>query len=47
MRYLKLYRSFVANSLSRTMEFRAQFVAGIVSYLIWSSVSLLFIEVVF
>jgi ABC-2 type transport system permease protein len=46
-RYLKLYRSFVINSLSRAMEFRAQFFAGIVSYLIWSGVSLLFIEVVF
>lgn len=29
------------------MEFRAQFFAGIVSYLIWAGVSLLFIEVVF
>jgi ABC-2 type transport system permease protein len=42
-----LYRSFAANSISRAMEFRAQFLIGIVSYLIWSSVSLLFIEVVF
>jgi ABC-2 type transport system permease protein len=29
------------------MEFRAQFFAGVVSYLIWNSVSLLFIEIVF
>ena len=47
MRYLKLYRSFLVNCLSRTMEFRAQFFAGIVAYLIWNSVSLLFIDVVF
>lgn len=46
-RYLKLYRAFVANSLSRAMEFRAQFFVGIFSYLIWSGVSLLFIEIVF
>ncbi len=29
------------------MEFRAQFLAGIVAYMIWSGVSLVFIEVVF
>jgi ABC-2 type transport system permease protein len=29
------------------MEFRAQFFFGIIAYLIWSSVSLLFIEIVF
>jgi len=43
VRYLKLYRAFVVNSVSRAMEFRAQFFAGIVSYLIWAAVSLLFI----
>lgn len=47
MRYLQLYRAFVLNCLARAMEFRAQFVAGIVGYLIWAGVSLLFIEAVF
>ncbi len=47
MRYLKLYQAFAANSLSRAMEFRAQFFVGIFSYLVWSGISLLFIEVVF
>jgi ABC-2 type transport system permease protein len=35
------------NCLSRTMEFRAQFFAGIIAYAIWSGISLLFIDVVF
>jgi ABC-2 type transport system permease protein len=47
VRYLRLYKAFVANCLSRAMEFRAQFFAGIIAYMIWSAVSLLFIEVVF
>ena len=34
LRYLKLYGSFVSNSLSRAMEFRAQFLFGIAAYLI-------------
>ena len=46
-RYLKLYRAFVVNCLSRAMEFRAQFVAGIFGYTIWAAVSLIFINVVF
>ncbi len=47
MRYFRLYRAFVVNCLSRAMEFRAQFFAGIFAYMIWSGVSLLFIEAVF
>ena len=47
MRYLRLYRAFVLNCLARTMEFRAQFFAGIVGYSIWTGVSLIFIGVVF
>ena len=47
MRYLKVYRSFWINCLSRAMEFRAQFLAGIVGYLIWTGVSLVFIQAVF
>lgn len=47
MRYLRLYRAFVINCISRAMEFRAQFFAGIVGYLIWTGVSLLFIDIVF
>jgi ABC-2 type transport system permease protein len=47
VRYLRLYRAFVINCLSRAMEFRAQFFAGIFGYIIWSGVSLLFIEAVF
>ncbi len=47
MRYLRLYRAFVINCVSRAMEFRAQFFAGIVGYLIWTGVSLLFIDIVF
>lgn len=47
MRYLRLYRAFAGNNLSRAMEFRAQFVAGIVAYMIWNGASLLFIDVVF
>lgn len=46
-RYFALYRAFVVNNLSRAMEFRAQFVAGILGYILWSSVALLFIDVVF
>jgi ABC-2 type transport system permease protein len=46
-RYLSLYRAFVVNNLSRAMEFRAQFFAGIIGYILWSGVSLLFINVVF
>ena len=47
MRYFRLYRAFVLNCLARTMEFRAQFFAGIVGYAIWTGVSLVFIGVVF
>jgi len=47
VRYLRLYRAFVVNCLSRAMEFRVQFFAGIVGYAIWTSISLLFIQVVF
>ena len=47
MRYLRLYRSFLANCLSRAMEFRAQFVLGVLVYGVWSVVSLLFINAVF
>ncbi len=47
LRYFSLYRAFAVNNLSRTMEFRAQFFAGILGYMIWSGVSLLFINVVF
>ena len=47
MRYFRLYRAFVLNCLARTMEFRAQFFAGIIGYAIWTSVSLVFIGVVF
>ena len=47
MRYLRLYRAFVLNCLARTLEFRAQFFAGIIGYAIWTSVSLVFIGVVF
>ena len=47
LRYLRLYRAFALNSVSRAMEFRAQFFVGVFAYLIWSGVSLLFIEVVF
>ena len=47
VRYLRLYRAFAVNCVSRAMEFRAQFFAGIVGYLIWTSVSLLFIDIVF
>lgn len=37
----------MVNCLSRTMEFRAQFLAGIIGYVIWTGVALLFIEAVF
>lgn len=47
MRYLRLYRAFALNCLARTMEFRAQFFAGILGYAIWTLVSLVFINVVF
>ena len=47
MRYLKLYRAFVANCLSRALEFRAQFFAGIVAYLVWNGVTLLLVEAIF
>ena len=47
MRYLRLYRAFVFNCLARTLEFRAQFFAGILGYLVWTGVSLVFINVVF
>ena len=47
MRYGRLYRAFVVNCLARAMEFRVQFFAGIFGYAIWTSVSLLFIQVVF
>ena len=47
MRYLRLYRAFALNCLARTMEFRAQFFAGILGYAIWTGVSLVFINVVF
>lgn len=47
LRYLSLYRAFVVNNLSRAMEFRAQFFAGVFGYILWSGVSLLFINVVF
>ncbi len=47
MRYLRLYRAFALNCLARTMEFRAQFFAGIIGYAIWTGVSLVFIGVVF
>ncbi|HEX8551162.1 MAG TPA: ABC-2 family transporter protein [Abditibacteriaceae bacterium] len=47
MRYLNLYRSFVGNCLARTLEFRAQFFAGIFAYLVWNGVTLLFISAVF
>ncbi len=47
VRYLRLYRAFAGNNLSRALEFRAQFVAGIVAYMIWNGASLLFIDVVF
>ncbi|MDF2441348.1 MAG: viologen exporter family transport system permease protein, partial [Abditibacteriota bacterium] len=46
-RYAKLYRAFVVNCISRAMEFRAQFVAGIFGYAVWAGVSLVFIGVVF
>lgn len=47
LRYFRLYRAFALNSVARAMEFRAQFFVGIFAYLIWSGVSLLFIEIVF
>ena len=47
MRYLRLYRAFLINCLARTMEFRAQFFAGIIGYAIWTLVSLVFIGVIF
>ncbi|PQV64385.1 ABC-2 type transport system permease protein [Abditibacterium utsteinense] len=47
MRYLRLYRAFLVNCLSRTMEFRAQFFAGILGYGIWTAISLVFIGAVF
>lgn len=47
MRYLRLYRAFVANNISRAMEFRAQFFAGIIGYAIWTGISLVFIQAVF
>lgn len=47
MRYLRLYRSFVTNNLARAMEFRAQFLAGIIGYAIWTGVTLVFIQAVF
>ena len=47
MRYLRLYRAFVINNISRAMEFRAQFAAGIIGYAIWTGVSLIFIQAVF
>lgn len=47
MRYLRLYRAFIVNNLSRAMEFRAQFFAGIFGYAIWTGVSLVFIGAVF
>lgn len=47
MRYLRLYRAFLSNCLSRAMEFRAQFFAGILGYILWTSVSLVFISVIF
>lgn len=47
MRYLRVYRSFWINCLSRAMEFRAQFFAAIIGYLIWTGVSLVFIQAVF
>jgi len=46
-RYAKLYRAFVVNCVSRTIEFRAQFVAGLFGYAVWAGVSLVFIGVVF
>ncbi len=47
MRYLRLYRAFLLNCLARTMEFRAQFFAGIIGYAIWTGISLVFIGAVF
>lgn len=47
MRYLRLYRAFVVNNLSRAMEFRAQFLATMVAYGIWAGISLVFIQAVF
>jgi ABC-2 type transport system permease protein len=47
MRYLRLYRAFVINCLSRAMEFRAQFFAGIIGYILYTSISLVFIDAVF
>lgn len=47
MRYLRLYWAFVLNCLARAMEFRAQFFAGIIGYLVWTGISLVFINVVF
>lgn len=47
MRYLRLYRAFLVNCLARTMEFRAQFFAGIIGYAIWTAISLVFIGAVF
>lgn len=47
MRYLRLYLAFVLNCLARAMEFRAQFFAGIVGYVVWTGISLVFIGIVF
>lgn len=46
-RYARLYSAFFVNNVSRAMEFRAQFFAGIFGYIVWSAVSLLFIDIVF
>jgi ABC-2 type transport system permease protein len=47
MRYLRLYRAFALNCLARAMEFRAQFFAGIIGYILYTGISLVFIDVVF
>ncbi|RYG71272.1 hypothetical protein EON80_05490 [bacterium] len=47
MRYLRLYRAFALNCLARAMEFRVQFFAGIIGYVLYTGISLVFIDAVF
>lgn len=47
MRYLRLYRAFFINNVSRAMEFRAQFFASIIGYALWTGISLVFLQAVF
>lgn len=46
-KFLKLYRIFAAQYLKRLMEYRADFLTGMVSFLLLQGVNILFLSIIF